>query len=155
MIPFQLTTHPENVFCNVCKEPLYLGEVIYESLSSRVLVHEGRCQEQWLAWRKRIFLEEDAMDEKTSEEQVVTFTACEFLDFSDNYVAEKNLIQQGAGVKVCWDREVPMDRPQLVQFCQKRGRLNFAEACLDEGKKQCHLYREFTHSVPLDTINTE
>lgn len=81
-------------------------------------------------------------------EKEIKFNACEQLDFSDNYVAKKELILIGNTTKVCWDRPVIDDSyPRLVQFCKLRGRLNNPEACLCEEKKQCSDYINIEHIV--------
>ena len=50
----------------------------------------------------------------------IKFRACIHLDFSDNYVAEKELIESCGETKVCWDRPVIDESyPKLVQFCKK------------------------------------
>jgi hypothetical protein len=78
----------------------------------------------------------------------IKFTACEHLDFDDNYTAKKELIGNYGTTKVCWDRPVIDDSyPRLVQFCKKRGRLNNPECCLREADKMCSDYKDFEHSV--------
>ena len=72
------------------------------------------------------------------------FTACEELDFTDNYTAKKVLF----GTKVCWEREVvDVSFPRLVQYCKKYGTLNYPESCLKEADKMCSDYKEFEHTV--------
>ncbi len=84
------------------------------------------------------------------EKTKVKFNACEHLDFSDNYNAEKALIAFYDTTKVCWDRPVIDDSyPRLVQFCKKRGRLNHPESCLCEKNKQCSDYKDIEHIVEL------
>ena len=74
----------------------------------------------------------------------IKFTACEHLDFADNYTAKKVLF----GTKVCWEREVVDESfPRLVQFCEKSGRLNNPNCCLREADKMCSDYKEFEHNV--------
>ena len=81
----------------------------------------------------------------------IKFRACIHLDFSDNYVAEKELIENCGETKVCWDRPVIDESyPKLVQFCKKRGRLNNPESCLCEEYKLCNDYEETTHIVTID-----
>ena len=81
----------------------------------------------------------------------INFTACEYLDFSDNYAAKKELISIFNKTKVCWDRPVIDDSyPRLVQFCKKRGRLNSPECCLSYENKQCNDYNEKRHSVEIE-----
>ena len=75
----------------------------------------------------------------------IKFTACEYLDFADNYTAKKALIN---GTKVCWERElIDASFPRLVQFCKKSGRLNNPDCCLSEADKMCSDYKEFEHTV--------
>ena len=77
----------------------------------------------------------------------IKFTACEHLDFADKYTAKKVLINN-FGTKVCWEREVvDVSFPRLVQFCEKRGRLNNPDCCLREADKMCSDYKEFEHTV--------
>ena len=75
----------------------------------------------------------------------IKFTACEELDFADNYTAKKVLF----GTKVCWERDMVDDvsSPRLVQYCKKSGRLNNPECCLREADKMCSDYKEFEHTV--------
>ena len=81
----------------------------------------------------------------------IKFTACEQLDFSDHYIAKKELIGSGGVTKVCWDRPVIDDSyPRLVQFCKKRGRMNNPECCLCEKDKGCMDYKDFEHTVEVD-----
>lgn len=78
----------------------------------------------------------------------IKFKACKHLDFSDNYSAEKALIDIKGEIKVCWDRPVIDESyPALVQFCKKRGRLNNPECCLSEDNKMCSDYEEIEHKV--------
>ena len=80
--------------------------------------------------------------------ETIEFTACEHLDFSDNYTAKKAAISMQGTVKVCWDRPVIDDSyPRLVQFCKKRGRMNSPEMCMCEANKMCSDYNEGNHSV--------
>ena len=77
----------------------------------------------------------------------IKFTACEHLDFADNYTAKKVLINS-FGTKVCWEREVvDASFPRLVQYCKKSGRLNKPGDCLREADKMCSDYKEFEHTV--------
>ena len=86
----------------------------------------------------------------------ITFTACEHLDFSDKYCAEKNLINLQGETKVCWNRSViDSSYPALVQFCTKRGRMNSPEMCVCERTKMCNDYKDFKHKVDLITVNTK
>jgi len=74
----------------------------------------------------------------------IKFTACEHLDFADNYTAKKVLF----GTKVCWERKIiDVLFPRLVQYCKKSGRLNNPESCLREADKMCSDYKEFEHMV--------
>ena len=74
----------------------------------------------------------------------IKFTACEHLDFAENYTAKKVLF----GTKVCWEREVvDVSFPRLVQFCKKSGRLNNPDSCLKEADKMCSDYKEIEHTV--------
>ena len=74
----------------------------------------------------------------------IKFTACEYLDFADNYSAKKVLF----GTKVCWERDVvDVSFPRLIQFCKKSGRLNNPDSCLREADKMCSDYKEFEHTV--------
>ena len=74
----------------------------------------------------------------------IKFTACEHLDFAENYTAKKVLF----GTKVCWERDVvDVSFPRLVQYCKKSGRLNTPDCCLREADKMCSDYKEFDHTV--------
>ena len=74
----------------------------------------------------------------------IKFTACEHLDFADNYTAKKVLF----GTKVCWERKiVDVLFPRLIQYCKKSGRLNNPESCLREADKMCSDYKEIEHTV--------
>lgn len=88
--------------------------------------------------------------------KAIEFKACEHLDFSDSYTAEKNLINSYGETKVCWNRPViDSSYPSLVQFCKLRGRLNHPESCLCDKLSQCSDFNIAGHKVPLDTINTD
>jgi len=72
----------------------------------------------------------------------IKFNGCKHLDFSDNYVAKKQLIALHQ-TKVFWMREnIDPELPTMVQFCKLRGRLNHPEACLSRGKAMCDDYYE-------------
>ena len=74
----------------------------------------------------------------------IKFTACEHLDFAENYTAKKVLF----GTKVCWERDVEdVSNPRLVQYCKKSGRLNYPDCCLHEADKMCSDYNEIEHTV--------
>ena len=74
----------------------------------------------------------------------IKFTACEHLDFADNFTAKKVLF----GTKVCWERKiVEVLFPRLIQYCKKSGRLNTPGSCLREADKMCSDYKEFEHTV--------
>ena len=76
--------------------------------------------------------------------KTIKFTACEELDFADNYTAKKVLF----GTKVCWERKmVDVLFPRLIQYCKKSGRLNNPDCCLREADKMCSDYKEFEHNV--------
>jgi len=78
----------------------------------------------------------------------VKFTACKHLDFSDNYYAKKQLLSGG---KVFWLREAPYEgAARLVQFCKKRGRINFATGCTSAETAVCSDYEEIEHFVNVD-----
>jgi len=79
------------------------------------------------------------------------FTACKYLDFSDNYTAKKQVLGSG---KVFWLRDVSYDPslPAMVQFCSKRGRINDPEGCTKASKAYCSDYEEFEHNVPDESI---
>ena len=82
------------------------------------------------------------------ETNKIIFTACEHLDFSDNYGAKKEAIVVMGETKVYWHRPVVDESfPALVQFCKLRGRLNNPEMCLCEKTRQCSDYKEHKHTV--------
>ena len=77
----------------------------------------------------------------------IKFTACEHLNFANNYSAKKVLINS-FGTKVCWERKmVDVLFPRLVQYCKKSGRLNNPDSCLREADKMCSDYKKFEHTV--------
>ena len=85
--------------------------------------------------------------------QHVKFTGCKNLDYTDNYTAEKVLINLGGKPKVCWDRPViDNSYPRLVQFCKLRGRLNYPEMCTCEGGAQCSDYENYLHEIDIDIV---
>jgi len=79
------------------------------------------------------------------------FTACKYLDFSDSYLAKKQVLGNG---KVFWLRDVSYDPtlPAMVQFCSKRGRINTPEGCTKERFAACSYYEEIEHNVPDESI---
>lgn len=84
--------------------------------------------------------------------QEIKFLACEHLDFSDNYAAKKEPIATSEGTKLCWNRPVPDESyPALVQFCKKRGRMNYPTACLCERNQGCSDYKDFEHITTFDS----
>ena len=76
----------------------------------------------------------------------IKFTACEHLDFSDHYTAQKALVSVGE-TKICWERKDPEGVFKLCQFCKKRGRMNSPEYCVSEKTKGCSDYKEIEHVV--------
>ena len=86
---------------------------------------------------------------KSQEVETVDFYGCKFLDFSDRYVATKNLISSSGITKVVWVRRTA----EMCQFCVKRGRINNPRGCLDEEMKGCSDYEDFEHSVLLSSID--
>jgi len=82
---------------------------------------------------------------KNKDECLMRFNACKYLDFSDNYIAKKQILGIG---KVFWMRNVrDSTLPAMIQFCSKRGRLNDPEASLCEKHKLCSDYVDFKHVV--------
>ena len=80
----------------------------------------------------------------------IKFRACEHLDFSDNYTANKEPIIINGETKLCWDRPVIDESyPRLVQFCKKRGRMNSPELCTSKETKACSDYNEIEHTSLL------
>ena len=78
----------------------------------------------------------------------VRFTACKYLDFSDNYFAKKQLLSGG---KVFWLREAPYEgAARMVQFCKKRGRINFATGCTSVETAVCSDYEEIEHLASVE-----
>lgn len=78
------------------------------------------------------------------------FTACKHLDYSDNYIAKKQVLGSG---KVFWLRPVIDDSyPSMVQFCKKRGRLNNPESCTEKRYAACSCYDECMHDVENSSI---
>jgi len=75
----------------------------------------------------------------------IKFEGCEHLDFLPNYGNCKR--QEIAGGGLFWMRDVDPSMPSMVQFCKKRGRLNFPEACLKKG--ECSDYKKIEHCVDV------
>jgi len=57
----QLTGHIPGLCCNVCKEQLFLGDMVCEPLDMTIVFHTGECARRWVAWRRRIFFEEETI----------------------------------------------------------------------------------------------
>lgn len=92
-------------------------------------------------------------------DDVIEFTACGYLDFDrKNYgpSADMHLISSGKdrATKVVWDRQ-GIDGRELAQFCSKRGRINWAEGCLDADKAYCSDYTDHTHEVSTSDIKLD
>ena len=53
--------------------------------------------------------------------------------------------------KLFWLRPV-IDKtyPAMVQFCKKRGRLNYPESCLRKEDAKCNDYEEIEHCIMLN-----
>lgn len=77
------------------------------------------------------------------------FTACEHLEFSNNYTAKKQVMGNG---KIFWLRDVSHDPslPAMVQFCSKYGRLNTPDQCCTKANAACSDYKDFEHDVSID-----
>ena len=82
----------------------------------------------------------------------VTFRCCKYLDHNKNYI--------GCELKSCHDIYVYWERGKEwtdlnngardVQFCSKRGRLNFKSACIEGGGGECSLYEEEERTVEIE-----
>ena len=80
--------------------------------------------------------------------ETIKFNACEYLDYSDNYTAKKELIVIDRETKLCWNRPVIDNSfPRLVQFCKLRGRLCNPYCCTSEKNKMCSEYNEIEHTA--------
>lgn len=101
---------------------------------------------------KHVAVKENIVKKEVTNDSV-EFYGCKFLEYGDDYLAEKNLISCGGITKVVWFRNSMGN--SLVQFCQKRGRINNPIGCLDEELKQCHLYQDFKHIVPISSIKLD
>lgn len=83
----------------------------------------------------------------------VTFSCCKYLDHTKNKYVDcklKNL----KNFCVYWERgETWTDggrNPKDVQFCSRRGRLNFKTACISGGGGECSDYDEEERTVEID-----
>lgn len=47
----------------------------------------------------------------------------------------------------CWERVDPMGKFQLVQFCEKRGRMYGADTCSCEAKAGCSDFKAGIHTI--------
>jgi len=76
------------------------------------------------------------------------FIACKHLEFDKE---KYNTCELTAIMNwVCWERIAPYDGAvTLVQFCAKRGRINFPEACVKKHDAVCSLYEGVEHEVHL------
>ena len=87
----------------------------------------------------------------------IKFKGCKHLDFSDNYTNCKKRASV-ADLYAYWERgEVWTDggtNPRDVQFCKKRGRLNFKSACV-HGCAECSDYEECEHKVIVEEFKEE
>ena len=84
---------------------------------------------------------------KPGQKIKMRFSGCAHLDYRDNFRGAKK--QAMGNGKVFWLRDVTPDLPQMVQFCEKRGRLNFPESCLDDCSARCSEYLETEHVVEV------
>lgn len=83
----------------------------------------------------------------------ITFTACKFLDFeAGKYTPCSRNAVGGKETHLCWHRHTHSD---LVQFCEKRGRLNDPMACIGKDRARCDLYEEFEHAVSVSDEELE
>lgn len=80
----------------------------------------------------------------------IGFCACEHLDFSDNYAAEKRPIQLRKETKAFWLKPVTGSQPEKVQYCKKLGQLNNPEACTSGMEAMCGEYREIMHVAEVN-----
>lgn len=94
-----------------------------------------------------------------SDPVVLEFTACRWLSFNRTQYAtdvKMNLIAHRGATKLVWSRRDMDGDRQLVQFCSKRGRLNYPTACLDRSERcVCSSYEDASHIVPLSDVDTE
>lgn len=75
------------------------------------------------------------------------FRGCKYLDFDDNYVGCKKVNINGE--HICWERDAEIYGYEntLVQFCKRRGRLNYPYACIGQSNAMCSDYEETEFNV--------
>lgn len=83
----------------------------------------------------------------------ITFGCCKYLDHDKNHYPTCKL-KSCHDIFVYWERgEMWTDngqRPSDVQFCSKRGRLNFKSACIEGGGGECLDYDEEKRIVEIE-----
>ena len=87
----------------------------------------------------------------------IKFTACKQLSYDKEKYGQScylNLLG-GAQLKAVWFRRDPPypDAPVLVQFCDRRGRLNNPTSCLRKCDAMCSDYVEFEHIVNAEDVD--
>ena len=87
----------------------------------------------------------------------IKFTACKHLSYDKAKYGEScalNLLG-GAQIKAVWFRRYPPypGAPRLVQFCDRRGRLNNPTSCLRKCDAKCSDYVEFEHIVNAEDVD--
>ena len=131
----------------VKEDVLLLSNLYLHNDSFMIDVYEGIEAPEWTSPKV------DVIEEKLPVEtrgQVIRFTACEHLDYSDSYSAKKDGIMSDGQTKTVWNRPVvDASFPKLVQFCSLRGRLNDPESCLCDRRKMCSDYKDYEHEVEL------
>ncbi len=81
----------------------------------------------------------------------IDFTACQHLDFSDEFLATKNLINVMGQTKITWQRR----NGDMCQFCELRGRINSIVGCLTQETARCSEYEPKLFRIPCDSVDTE
>jgi hypothetical protein len=84
---------------------------------------------------------------------MLTFRCCKFLNHTKGQYTECTL-KDYKGVFAYWERgEIWTDggrNPRDVQFCSRRGRLNFKTACIEGGGGECSDYDEEERTVETE-----
>ena len=82
----------------------------------------------------------------------ITFRCCKYLDHEPHYSDCK--LRNCCNAFAYWERSKEWtdlaNGARDVQFCSKRGRLNFKSACIEGGGGECSLYEEEERTVTCE-----
>lgn len=90
-----------------------------------------------------------------AKEHIFRFSGCRHLDYTAGKYTEcyRNAINARAGeTRLCWNRAIQRD---LVNFCTKRGRLNYAVCCSCDADKVCGDFEPNEHVVSVHADELE